>query len=51
MALACDRYLVTVYALDTDDLGLPEDVSSAVVSFTINAHTLARAQLTAIYEH
>ena len=45
------RYLVTVYALDTDDLGLSDDVSSAVVSFTINAHTIARAHLSATYEH
>lgn len=42
---------MTVYALDTDDLGLPDEVSSAVVSFSINAHTLARAHLMTTFEH
>lgn len=45
------RYLVTVYALDTDSLELPDDVPSAVASFTINAHTLARAHLMATFAH
>lgn len=45
------RYYFTVYALDTDDLGLTEGVSSSVVSFTINAHTLARAHLMATFGH
>lgn len=45
------RYLFTVYALDTDDLGLPDDPSAAVVSFTINAHTLARATISATFAH
>jgi len=45
------RYYFTVYALDTDDLGLPADPSPAVVAFTLNAHALARAHLTATFDH
>lgn len=45
------RYYFTVYALDTDDLGLTPQTSAAVASFTINAHALARAHLVATFAH
>jgi Raf kinase inhibitor-like YbhB/YbcL family protein len=45
------RYLFTVYALDTDDLGLSAQTSAAVASFTINAHALARGHLRATFAH
>lgn len=45
------RYFFTVYALDTDDLGLSADTSAAVASFTINAHALARGHLRATFAH
>ncbi len=40
------RYIFTVYALDTDDLGIEPGASAAVASATIAHHTLARAHLT-----
>ncbi len=40
------RYIFTVYALDTDDLGLTADVTPAVASGTIAHHTLARGHIT-----
>lgn len=45
------RYFFTVYALDTDDLGLTADTSAAVAGFTINAHALARGHLVATFAH
>lgn len=44
------RYVFTVYAVDTDKLGVDADASPAVVGFTLRFHTLARAQLIGIYE-
>lgn len=43
------RYLFAVHALDTDDLGLDDNTSGAATGFTIGAHTLARAVITATY--
>lgn len=45
------RYFFTVYALDTDDLGLTAETSAAVAGFTINAHALARAHIVARFAH
>lgn len=39
------RYIFTVYALDTDDLGVSPDASAAVASATIAHHTLARGHI------
>lgn len=44
------RYFVTVYALDTDDLGVDPGASAAVASANIAFHTLARAHLVATYQ-
>lgn len=44
------RYFFTVFALDTDDLGMPEDPSAAVASFVINAHTIARGHITPVFK-
>ena len=40
------RYIFTVYALDTDDLGLTADVTPAVASNTIAHHTLTHGHIT-----
>jgi Raf kinase inhibitor-like YbhB/YbcL family protein len=44
------RYVFTVYAVDTETLGLDSDVSPAVAGFNLRFHTLARAQLIGEYE-
>ena len=41
------RYIFTVYALDTDDLGVTPDFSATRASLMIARHTLGRAHLTA----
>lgn len=38
-------YIVTVYALDTEDLGLDKDATAAMVSFNIEQHTIQKASL------
>lgn len=38
-------YHVTVYALDTEDLGLASDTSPAMVSFMVEQHTIQRASM------
>lgn len=38
-------YHVTVYALDTEDLGLASDASPAMVSFMVEQHTIQRASM------
>jgi Raf kinase inhibitor-like YbhB/YbcL family protein len=43
------RYVFAVHALDTDKLGVTEDVSPAVVGFNLTFHTLARGVLTAVF--
>ncbi|GAB2566160.1 YbhB/YbcL family Raf kinase inhibitor-like protein [Nocardia heshunensis] len=43
------RYTVTVYALDTASLNLPDGADNATARAAIDAHTLATAQLTATY--
>lgn len=44
------RYVFTVYAVDTDRLGLDGDASPAVLGFQLRFHTLGRAQLIGEYE-
>ncbi len=43
------RYVLTVYALDTDKLDVPNDASGAFVGFNLHGHTLAKAAITARY--
>ncbi|MGZ2361156.1 YbhB/YbcL family Raf kinase inhibitor-like protein [Streptomyces sp. 372A] len=43
------RYVFTVYAVDTDELGPDSDTPPAAVGFNLRFHTLARAQLIAEY--
>lgn len=38
-------YMVTVYALDTEDLGLDKDAGPALVSFNLEQHVIAKASL------
>ena len=44
------QYVITVYALDTDSLGLPADATPATVGFTLGNHTLAKASIVAYYD-
>jgi phosphatidylethanolamine-binding protein (PEBP) family uncharacterized protein len=41
----------TVYALDTDKLGVDSDVSPAVAGFNLRFHTIARALIIPVYGH
>ncbi|MFJ1601719.1 YbhB/YbcL family Raf kinase inhibitor-like protein [Streptomyces sp. NPDC088261] len=43
------RYVFTVYAVDTETLGVDENASPAFVGFNLRYHTLARAQLIGEY--
>jgi Raf kinase inhibitor-like YbhB/YbcL family protein len=43
------RYVFTVHAIDTDDLGLDPSVTPGYVGFNLAFHTLARAVLRATY--
>ncbi len=45
------RYVFTVYALDTDKLGIDSDVSPAVAGFNLRFHTIARAAIIPVYGH
>jgi Raf kinase inhibitor-like YbhB/YbcL family protein len=45
------RYVLTVYALDTDKLGVDSDVSPAVAGFNLRFHTIARAVIVPVYGH
>lgn len=44
------RYFITVHALDTEDLGVPEDATPAFLGFTMASHILGRATLVATAE-
>lgn len=43
------QYIVTIYALKTDKLGLDERAGAAMVGFNLNQHTLAKASLVFYY--
>lgn len=43
------RYIFTVFALDTPELDIPADATCAMAGFMINAHTLAKANLTVTF--
>jgi Raf kinase inhibitor-like YbhB/YbcL family protein len=45
------RYVFTVYALDTDKLGVDSDISPAVAGFNLRFHTIARAVIVPVYGH
>jgi Raf kinase inhibitor-like YbhB/YbcL family protein len=44
------RYVITVHALDVDDIGVPADGTPAFLGFTMASHILARATLTGTAE-
>jgi Raf kinase inhibitor-like YbhB/YbcL family protein len=44
------QYVITVYALSTDKLGLDATASPAVVGYTLNGATLAKASIVFYYE-
>jgi Raf kinase inhibitor-like YbhB/YbcL family protein len=44
------RYFFVVHALDTADMGVPDDASPAYHGFNLFSHTLARATLLVRYE-
>ena len=44
------QYVVTVYALKTDKLGLDANASPAVVGYTLNGNTLAKASIVFYYQ-
>lgn len=43
------RYILTVYALDTDKLDVPDDATAAFVGFNLHFHTIAKSAITARY--
>ena len=45
------RYVFTVYAVDTESLGLDSSATPAYVGFNLRFHALARASLIAEYEN
>ena len=44
------RYVITVHALDVEDIGIPADGTPALLGFTMVEHVLARATLTGTAE-
>jgi Raf kinase inhibitor-like YbhB/YbcL family protein len=40
------RYVITVHALDVEDIGIPVDSTPAMLGFSMTSHVLARATLT-----
>jgi hypothetical protein len=43
------HYHFTVFALDTDKLDIPASATAAYVGFNLHAHTLAKAEIVALY--
>ncbi|WP_420571140.1 YbhB/YbcL family Raf kinase inhibitor-like protein [Kordia sp.] len=44
------QYIITVYALSTDSLGLNKDTNAAIVGYYLNNNTLAKASIVAYYK-
>ncbi len=44
------QYIVTVYALKTEKLGLDSNTNAAVVGYYIGSHTLAKSSIVAYYK-
>ncbi|WP_010135719.1 YbhB/YbcL family Raf kinase inhibitor-like protein [Ochrovirga pacifica] len=44
------QYIITVYALDIQSLGLNANTNAAIVGFNLGNHTLAKASLVAYYK-
>lgn len=44
------QYLITIYALKSENLGLDAKASPALVGFYLNANTLAKASIVAYYQ-
>ena len=44
------RYVITVHALDTENIGVPADATPANLGFTMAGHILGRATLIATGE-
>ena len=44
------QYIITVYALKTDNLGLDEKTSPAMVGFNLNANAIAKASIVAYFK-
>lgn len=44
------RYVFTIYALDTDKINLSDNASSALASFMIRKHTIAKSSIEAFYQ-
>lgn len=43
-------YVITIYALDVEDIGVPADATPTFLGFNMSVHTLARAVMTATAE-
>ncbi|VBB07730.1 ybhb/ybcl [Lucifera butyrica] len=43
-------YVIVVYALDVEDIGVPADATPAFLGFNMSGHTLGRAVMTATAE-
>ena len=43
------QYLITIYALDTQKLGIDKGANPALAGFMINSHTIAKASIVAYY--
>ncbi|CAL2102046.1 YbhB/YbcL family Raf kinase inhibitor-like protein [Tenacibaculum sp. 190130A14a] len=44
------QYVITVYALKTDKLGLDKNTNPAIVGYYLNANTLAKSSIVMYYE-
>ena len=44
------HYIFTAYALNVEKLDLPKDASAALIGYNLNANTIEKASITALYE-
>jgi Raf kinase inhibitor-like YbhB/YbcL family protein len=44
------QYIITIYALDVDKLGLDKDANPATVGFYLHSHTIEKASLVVYYK-